>query len=264
MKKIFIIILMFLMFVSAFSFEKVYLDENEYKIYKKSVSEMPKTAYNAIVDFMKHDAIFEKYYNNLNSNFIIKHTFLFDPKNISKKEFDKDYILYTTCLTGMDIFTLFNKKENKAFILNKNSNNEQLSYLVNFTFDGGLLSILKSENLEYFYKAIFDLTYGVTGETGMFLEAMIRDIDDISGNGRIISLISIKKSDLLKIVSPSMFTIIGNMNSWEGKFCAALKDGEVLECTVKGTFFDGDRLKIDSISNRVILEKGMFKLLYIP
>lgn len=141
---------MFLMFVSAFSFEKVYLDENEYKIYKKSVSEMPKTAYNAIVDFMKHDAIFEKYYNNLNSNFIIKHTFLFDPKNISKKEFDKDYILYTTCLTGMDIFTLFNKKENKAFILNKNSNNEQLSYLVNFTFDGGAVEYFKIGKLRVF------------------------------------------------------------------------------------------------------------------
>ena len=257
---------MFLMFASAFSFEKVCLDKNEYKIYKGSVSEMPKTVYNAIIGFIKIDATFEKYHNNLNSNFIIKHTFLFDPKDIGKEvsEFDKNYILYTTYLNGIDIFTLFSKRENKAFILNKNSNNEQLSYVMNYTFNGGILSILKSKNLEYFYKAIFDLTYGVTGETGMFLEAMIRDIDDISGNGRIISLISIKKSDLLKIVSPSMFTIIGNMNSWEGKFCVALKDGEVLECTVKGTFFDGDRLKIDSISNRVILKKGMFKLLYIP
>ncbi|MBR6389656.1 MAG: hypothetical protein IKS15_06000 [Opitutales bacterium] len=243
---------LFLAFAQAFSAEYAEIKNKGEKIYTASVDCMPKAAIREIENFAKSQNLA----SGLDSDFILKRSFL-------RKEL-KCGSVYITSLKGLDICTLFDAKLDKAYVLNGNSNNQKLSLLICETLGGGLAEMIKSGNLESFYKLVFELTYGANAETGAFFEVWIKDIDEKSSEGRTIRLKSIKKDGLLKVWFPSEFKIIGSAQKWECRFCAATRDGEVFECIAGGGFDASGKLNILSVSRKPLLEAGKFELLYVP
>lgn len=246
-----------LAFANAFSAEYAEIKNKGGKIYTASADSMPKAALREIAAFAKSRGAREiADLNEDASEFILKRSF-------SCPEL-KGGNVYITSLKGLDIYTLFDAKLDKAYVLNGNSSNQKLSCVVCETLGGGIAEIVKPGGLESFYKLVFELAYGANAETGAFFEAWIKDVDEKSAEGRVVRLKSIKKDELLKVYFPSEFKIIGNTQKWECRFCAAIRNGEVFECIAGGDFDAAGNLNILSVSRKPLLEAGKFELLYVP